>query len=37
MSGDKMEDDIPRKVLGVFWNTELDTLMLDIKINFSGK
>jgi Pao retrotransposon peptidase len=37
ISGDKMEDDIPRKVLGVFWNTGLDTLMLDIKINFSGK
>jgi hypothetical protein len=22
MSGDKLEDDIPRKVLGVFWNTD---------------
>jgi hypothetical protein len=37
MSGDKLEDNMPKKVLGVFWNTDLETLMLDIKMNFSGK
>jgi Pao retrotransposon peptidase len=37
MSGDKLEDEVPRKVLGIFWDTESDTLKLDIKINFSGK
>jgi hypothetical protein len=37
MTGDQLEDGIPQKVLGLFWDTEFDALMLDIKINFSGK
>jgi hypothetical protein len=37
MSGDPLDSDIPRKVLGLFWDMESDRLQLDIKINFSGK
>jgi hypothetical protein len=37
MTGDQLEDGIPRKVWGLFWDTEFDNLLLDIKINFSGK
>jgi hypothetical protein len=37
MSGDLLDNDIPRKVLGLFWDTQFDRLQLGIKINFSGK
>jgi hypothetical protein len=37
LTGSQLEDDMPRKVLGLFWDTEKDNILLDIKINFSGK
>ena len=37
MSGDVQEDGKPRKILGLNWDTEADTLSVDAKVNLSGK
>ena len=37
VTGDPIKDDEPIKVLGLIWNTESDTLQVDIRVNFAGK
>ena len=37
MSGDKNVEDEPRKVLGLGWNSEEDTIFVGTKVNYSAK
>ena len=37
MSGDKNAEDEPRKVLGLGWNSEEDTIFVGTKVNYSAK